>query len=252
VAGPTRGAVWTGDGAMSFTSCTVSGVGIVPRRYGRAVTWRRALLGLAAVAAAVVVVLTVRAAGVAEVREAVSGAGGWAPVLFVLLSGAVTLTPVPRTVFTVAAGVLFGPITGVLLAVAGTMLAASVAFGLVRVVGGPLVERHADRRALVWLRARLDRSGLLAVASLRLIPVLPFFVVNYAAGLSGVRLAPYLLGTVLGILPGTVAVVVLGDAAVGGSPHPVLLVVSVAGGLLGLAGAAWAARRPADVVLTPR
>lgn len=208
-------------------------------------TWLRALLGLAAMAAAVVVVLTVRTVGVSDVRAAVAGAGAWAPALFVLFSGVVTLTPVPRTVFTVAAGVLFGAVTGVLLAVAGTMLAATAAFGLVRLVGGPLVERHADRRALVWLRARLDRSGVLAVASLRLIPVLPFFVVNYAAGLSGVRLAPYLLGTVSGILPGTVAVVVLGDAAVGGTPHPVLLAVSVAGGLLGLAGAVWAARRPA-------
>jgi uncharacterized membrane protein YdjX (TVP38/TMEM64 family) len=214
------------------------------------VIWSRAVLGVVAVAAAVAVVLAVRTVGVPDVRAAVAGAGGWAPVLFVLFSGAVTLTPVPRTVFTVAAGVLFGSVTGVPLAVIGTMLAAAAAFGLVRLVGGPLVERHADRRALVWLRARLDRSGLLAVASLRLIPVLPFFVVNYAAGLSGVRLAPYLLGTVLGILPGTVAVVVLGDAAVGGTPHPVLLAVSVAGGLLGLAGAVWAARRPA--VLAPQ
>ncbi len=211
-------------------------------------TWLRALLGLAAVAAAVAVVLAVRTVGVSDVRAAVAGAGVWAPALFVLFSGVVTLTPVPRTVFTVAAGVLFGPVTGVLLAVAGTMLAAAAAFGLVRAVGGPLVERHADH--LVWLRARLDRSGVLAVASLRLIPVLPFFVVNYAAGLSGVRLGPYLLGTVLGILPGTVAVVVLGDAAVGGTPHPVLLAVSVVGGLLGLAGAVWASRRPA--VLAPR
>ncbi|WP_300011316.1 TVP38/TMEM64 family protein [Pseudonocardia sp.] len=209
-------------------------------------TWIRALLGVAAVAAAVVVVLAVRTAGVPDVRATVGGAGAWAPVLFVLLSGAVTLTPVPRTVFTVAAGVLFGSVTGVLLAVAGTMLAAVAAFGLVRLVGGALVERHADRVTLVWLRARLDRSGLLAVASLRLIPVLPFFAVNYAAGLSGVRLRPYLLGTVLGILPGTVAVVVLGDAAVGGTPHPALLAVSVVGGLLGLAGAVWAARRPVD------
>ena len=104
-------------------------------------TWLRALLGLTAVAAAVAVVLAVRAAGVTEVREVVAGAGVSAPLLFVLFSGAVTLTPVPRTVFTVAAGVLFGPVTGVLLAVVGTMLAAAVAFGLVRLVGGPLVER---------------------------------------------------------------------------------------------------------------
>ena len=59
-------------------------------------------------------------------------AGIWAPLLFVLLQAVVTVTPVPRTVFTVAAGVLFGSITGVLLAVVGTALAAAAAFWLVR------------------------------------------------------------------------------------------------------------------------
>ena len=74
---------------------------------------------------------------------------------------------------------------------------------------------------MVWTRRRLDRSGLLAVTSLRLIPALPFSLLNYAAGLSGVRFTPYLLGTVLGTAPGTIALVVLGDAVTGRvSPGP--------------------------------
>lgn len=212
-----------------------------------AVTLRRALLGLVALAAAVAVVLVVRSAGLPDVRAAVEASGVWAPVLFVLLSGAVTVTPVPRTVFTVAAGVLFGSVLGVLLAVTGTTLAAMAAFWLVRAVGGSFVARHAHRGPVTWVRARLDRNGLLAVMSLRLIPMVPFAALNYAAGLSGVRFAPYVGGTVLGILPGTVAVVVLGDAVTGGRPHPVLLTVSVVCGLLGLGGAVLAARRPVVV-----
>jgi uncharacterized membrane protein YdjX (TVP38/TMEM64 family) len=215
------------------------------------VTWRRVLLGLATVSVAVAVVLAVRTTGPAGVRGAVEAAGVWAPILFVLLSGAVTVTPVPRTVFTVAAGVLFGSVVGVLLAVAGTTLAAMAAFWLVRAVGGGFVARHAHRSPVAWVRARLDRSGLLAVLSLRLIPMVPFAALNYAAGLSGVRFWPYVAGTVLGILPGTVAVVVLGDAVTGGAPHPVLLAVSLVWGLLGLGGAALAARRPAPLVEQP-
>lgn len=210
-------------------------------------TPHRVAAGLVALAAAVAVVLAVRSMGLPDVRGAVEASGVWAPLLFVLLSGVVTVAPVPRTVFTVAAGVLFGSVTGVLLAVAGTTLAATVAFWLVRLLGGAFVERHAHRRGVSWVRARLDRSGLLAVLSLRLIPMVPFAVLNYAAGLSGVRFVPYVLGTVLGILPGTVAVVVLGDAATGGSPHPVLLAVSLVGGLVGVGGALLAARRPAVV-----
>ncbi|GAA2566582.1 TVP38/TMEM64 family protein [Pseudonocardia hydrocarbonoxydans] len=208
---------------------------------------RRVAAGLVALAAAVAVVLVVRSVGLPDVRGAVEESGVWAPLLFVLLSGVVTVAPVPRTVFTVAAGVLFGSVTGVLLAVAGTTLAAAGAFWLVRLLGGAFVDRHAHRRGVAWVRARLDRSGLLAVLSLRLIPMVPFAMLNYAAGLSGVRFVPYVLGTVLGILPGTVAVVVLGDAATGGTPHPVLLAVSLVGGLVGVGGALLAARRPAVV-----
>lgn len=205
---------------------------------------RHLAAGLVALVAAVAVVLAVRSMGLPDVRGAVEASGVWAPLLFVLLSGVVTVTPVPRTVFTVAAGVLFGSVTGVLLAVAATTLAATGAFWLVRLVGGAFVERHSHRRGVAWVRARLDRSGLLAVLSLRLIPMVPFAVLNYAAGLSGVRFVPYVLGTVLGILPGTVTVVVLGDAVTGGTPHPVLLGVSLVCGLLGLGGAVLAARRP--------
>lgn len=215
-------------------------------RYLRGVTWGRlaAAIGVA-LAVAVTIGLVVWFDGLSDVRETVRAAGIWAPLLFVLLQGALTVTPVPRTMFTVAAGVLFGSALGVGLTVVGTALAASVAFWLVRFVGGRFVERHAHRASVTWLRDRLDRRGLLAVLSLRLIPAVPFSVLNYASGLSGVRFVPYVIGTVLGVLPGTIAVVVLGDAAIGGNPPPQLLMVSVAGGLVGLVGAVIAARRPA-------
>jgi uncharacterized membrane protein YdjX (TVP38/TMEM64 family) len=146
-------------------------------------------------------------------------------------------------VFTVAAGVLFGALWGLVLTITGTTLAALAAYGLVRWVGGPLVERHAHRAGFAWVRARLDRSGLLAMISLRLIPMVPFSALNYAAGVAGVRLLPYVVGTVLGVLPGTVSIVVLGDAVTGGRVHPALFAVSVAGAVVGMAGAAIAARR---------
>jgi uncharacterized membrane protein YdjX (TVP38/TMEM64 family) len=210
----------------------------------RAATWWRVVAGTVVVLAAVVaVVLLVRSGGVHDVRRVVASSGAWAPVLFVLLQAVVTITPLPRTVFTVAAGVLFGSISGVLLTILGTTLAALAAYWLVRFVGGGFVDRHAHRPGVAWVRPRLDHSGLLAVVSLRLIPAVPFAVMNYASGLAGVRLLPYVVGTVLGVLPGTVAIVVLGDAATGGSPHPALFAVSVAGCLLGLAGATWAAKR---------
>jgi len=210
---------------------------------GRRIGGTVALVVLAAVA----LVLAGRLGGVnpGAVQDAVRTAGAWAPALFVTLQVVFTVPPVPRTIFTVAAGLLFGAGTGVVLAVTATAVAAVVAFWLVRLTGGGLVERYADRGPVLWTRRRLDRSGLLAVTSLRLIPAIPFSVLNYAAGLSGVRFTPFLLGTVLGTAPGTIALVILGDA-VTGRVSPALLAVSLTGGLVGTVGALVAARRPAE------
>jgi uncharacterized membrane protein YdjX (TVP38/TMEM64 family) len=212
---------------------------------GRRVGGTVALVALAVVAVLVAHRLGPDGLSPAAVQDAVRTAGAWAPALFVALQVVFTVPPVPRTIFTVAAGLLFGAATGVVLAVVATALAAVLAFWLVRLTGGALVERFADRRPVVWTRRRLDRSGLLAVTSLRLIPAIPFSVLNYAAGLSGVRFTPYLLGSVLGTAPGTIALVILGDA-VTGRVSPALLAVSVAGGLVGTVGAVVAARRPAE------
>ena len=71
--------------------------------------------------------------------------------------------------------------------------------------------------------------------SLRLIPAVPFSVLNYAAGASAVRVWPYLAATFVGVLPGTAAVVVLGDALTG-TVSPLLMVVSLCTAAVGLAG----------------
>jgi uncharacterized membrane protein YdjX (TVP38/TMEM64 family) len=213
-------------------------------------TWGRLLAGVA-LAALVGIggLLAWRLGGAANVRATVAAAGVWAPLLFLGVHTVVTISPIPRTIFTVAAGILFGSTAGVLLTLTATTLSAIAAFWLVRAVGAEAVERYAPRAAVEWVRARVQQRGLLAMVSLRLIPVLPFSVVNYASALSGVRFLPFLAGTLVGVLPGTVAVVVLGDAALGGNPPPALLAVSVAGAIVGATGTVLAARRPVDAVL---
>lgn len=85
------------------------------------------------------------------------------------------------------------------------------------------------------LDARLRQRGWPVILSTRLIPAVPFSVLNYAAGASAVRLVPYALATLVGLLPGTAAVVILGDALTG-NVSPLLFVVSACTAALGLAG----------------
>jgi uncharacterized membrane protein YdjX (TVP38/TMEM64 family) len=215
---------------------------VIARRAGIAVL-------LVAVVALAALLLRDGVPGVADLRAAVAGAGVWGPLLFVVLHGLVCTTPVPRTIFTVAAGVLFGSLTGLAGALAGTALAAGLSFVLVRFVGGPFIERHAHRAPVVWVRSRVQHRGLLTMISLRLIPAMPFSVMNYGSALSGVRIGPFLLGTVLGVLPGTISIVILGDAAVSGNPDPIMFVVSLCSAAVGIAGAIVVARRPPQEAL---
>ncbi|MEJ8278631.1 TVP38/TMEM64 family protein [Pseudonocardia spirodelae] len=212
--------------------------------------WWRVLLGcLGLVLVAALVVLVARSLGLpvvprfGDLRRTVELAGAWGPVVFVLLQVALNVPPFPRTVFTVSAGLLFGAVGGAALALLATALSAVVAFALVRVTGGRMVARYAEHPRAVWVRRRLDHHGVLAVTSLRLIPMVPFAAMNYLAGLSQVRFWPYLVGTVVGSAPSTIAIVALGDA-VTGHVSPALLTVSLVCGVLGLGGVLVAARRP--------
>lgn len=166
-----------------------------------------AVLVLAALMIAVA--LEVGVPGRPALRAEVAGWGWWAPVAFAGLYGLVSLSPLPKTVFTLAAGAVFGVVAGVATVVAGAMLGAVAAFGLGRWLGRDAVRRIAGRRAGA-LDVRLARRGLWAVMFLRLVPVVPFTAVNYLAGCTSVRLRDFLLGTAVGILPATTAYVTVG------------------------------------------
>ena len=115
-----------------------------------------------------------------------------------------TLALLPTTPLNVAAGVLFGPGWGLLWTVVGAWLAAVVGFALARGVGQAWVKRWLGRRWGHWHRY-VHRRGGVVLFWLRLLPLVPYGVVNYGAGLLGVSWRDYLLtlvpGTVLGVAP---------------------------------------------------
>ncbi|MEV0432143.1 TVP38/TMEM64 family protein [Nocardia sp. NPDC050413] len=196
----------------------------------------RLLLTLAGLAALFVVAMLVPLPGPQQVRDWAGGVGPLLPLLFFLFYSLVAVAPVPRTVLTVTGGVLFGPLLGSVIALGATGVSAGLALLGVRAIGRARVAEHLTHPAVRAVDLRLAQRGWLAVAALRLIAFAPFSVVNYCCGLSSVRFTPYLLATVVGSAPGTIATVVLADALTGGT-HPAAIAVSVvclAFGLLGL------------------
>lgn len=175
-----------------------------------------------------------------QLRDWAASMGPWFPVAFLAAHVAVTVLPFPRTVFTLASGLLFGPVAGVVIAVVASTASAVIALALVRAAGwrlSRLVGHHAVNR----LDARLRDRGWPSVMSLRLIPAVPFSVLNYAAGTSAVRVLPYTLATLIGLSPGTAAVVILGDALTG-HISPLVFLMSLCTGLLGIALLAYEIR----------
>lgn len=187
-----------------------------------------------------VVALTVPVPTPVEVRDQVATLGTWAPLTFLLVHTLVTTTPVPRTAFSLSAGLLFGPWLGVALCLVASVVSAAAGFAISRRLGGRAARRLGPGRVRL-LEERLSARGLLAVVSARFVPLIPFAPLNYTFGVTSVRWWHYLLGTAIGLVPGTSAVVLFGDA-VTGSLSPTLLAVFAVSGSLGLIGVALCAR----------
>lgn len=203
----------------------------------------RALLGLAAVVVLLLVSYLLPIPSVSRVRDwgdALGPAFVWVFFLAYLL---ITVLPIPRTLFTVMSGVFFGPDVGIIGAMTAATAAACLGFVLARGVGRDRIQPYLQRPVIRAVEYRLNTRGWLAVGSLRLIPICPFWLLNYCAGLSSVRLVPYLLATVVAMAPGTVAVVLLGDALTG-TRNPWLLVLSGCFFAIGVIGLIVDARMP--------
>lgn len=169
-----------------------------------------------------------------QLRDWATSVGAWFPLAFFAAHVVVTVFPFPRTAFTLAAGLLFGPVLGIPIAVAASTVSAVIALLLVRTAGWQ-VSRLVSHPRVEAVDRRLRERGWPVVLATRLIPAVPFSVLNYAAGASSVRVLPYTLATFVGVLPGTSAIVVFGDALTG-RVSPLLLVVSVCTAGLGVAG----------------
>jgi uncharacterized membrane protein YdjX (TVP38/TMEM64 family) len=134
-----------------------------------------------------------------------------APLAFLALQIAASLFFVPRTLLAVGAGLLFGVWWGTLWAALGSVAGAVCGFLIARYLHAGLLDR-ADPVRLAALLRQAERGGWRMVAIVRLVPVIPHSLTNYALGLTRVGLGAYAFGSLVGQLPLTVAFVDFGAA----------------------------------------
>jgi uncharacterized membrane protein YdjX (TVP38/TMEM64 family) len=168
----------------------------------------------------------------------VEDAGAAGPLAYLAVYLVAVFAFLPRPALNAAAGLLFGISFGLVLAVAGGVGAALAQFSVARYVAGDAVARRLPEGARTRLESLAGGRALLAVLQLRLIPVIPYQVVNYGFGLTRMRMWPFAMGTLLGGVPSTAALVLVG---VGGTDLGVP--VAVGGAVLAVViGVVWWAR----------
>lgn len=139
----------------------------------------------------------------------VEGAGAAGPLLFMALYALATVLFLPGSVLTLAGGALFGPLWGTLWNLTGATLGAGLAFLIARHLGADWVARRAGAR-LQRLNDGVTAEGWRFVAFVRLVPLFPFNLLNYALGLTRIPFTAYLVATWLFMLPGAFAYTWLG------------------------------------------
>ena len=176
------------------------------------------LKSIAAVGVVVAVALVYRLLPItiwlAAFRGWVGGLGPAGYAVYALVYAACVVLFVPASILTLGAGLLFGVARGTVVVVIGASLGAALAFLLARTILRHRIEAMTSGNAKFRALDRaISREGGKIVLLVRLAVIFPFTYLNYAFGLTGVRFGPYLLNTLIGIIPGTLAFVYIGALA---------------------------------------
>jgi uncharacterized membrane protein YdjX (TVP38/TMEM64 family) len=184
---------------------------------------RRTALKLAAVALLAAVFIAIWFSPLREhltrenIRNAVEQirAVWYAPIVYILLYALGCVVALPASIFVIAAGFIWGWLLGGVYAMLGGLSGAMISFFIARFIGEGLLDRFGRAGKLV--RKQVDHAGFKSLLVLRNIPGIPFAVLNYGAGVAGVRFRDYFFATLIGIAPSKFVFTYCADSLFNGS-----------------------------------
>ena len=162
-----------------------------------------------------------------DIKEWILSFGMWAPILYILLYTIRPLIFFPASVLSITGGLAFGAWMGTVYTVIGATLGAVVAFLVAKKLGTGLIKQKDGAGKVEQIQRQLEKNGFIYVLIFRLLPIFNFDLISYAAGLSKVRLLPFFLATLIGIIPGTFAYNFLGSSIVSKDPRIIIGAVTV-------------------------
>ncbi|TPG60306.1 phospholipase [Roseomonas nepalensis] len=168
-------------------------------------------------------------------KAALTAGGSWGPAASVGLFLLLGFVAFPVNVLILGTAAAFGTWPGLLYAAVGALVSAAATYGAGRKLGPNLLRRMLGPR-INRVSQSVNRNGILAVTTIRLLPVAPFTLVNLVAGAMRIRFLDYMLGTALGLLPGIALLSLVGEGLSRILEHPTPRNI----GLLVLVLTAWA------------
>jgi len=148
-----------------------------------------------------------------EMREYLKSFGILAPLIFIVIYILGTVF-IPATPFMIIAGILFGFKYGVIYSLIGGLVSSSIIFNLSRILGKEWVEKILEHRYFKHLNEynkRLETGAIWDLIMLRVLPIMPFNVLNILMGVSKIKKKDYTFGTILGLIPSNVLTVYIGS-----------------------------------------
>ena len=169
--------------------------------------------------------------------------GVFAPIIYIVLYTVGTLLILPSTPLNLTGGAIFGIWWGTLWTTVAALVAAIASFTFTRTIGREFISRKLAGR---WsaVDAEIRQGGLFYMFAIRLLPIIPYGIVNFVAGLTSIKFKDYLIGTLLGTLPGVLPFVMMGAGITElsqGNVLPLMCAFGLTGMLVGVA--TWYRRR---------
>lgn len=163
-----------------------------------------------------------------QVVEFIRSYGVYAMLIsFVLMVFSSVIAPLPAFMITFSNAIIFGWWQGALLSWSSAMVGAALCYGISRVLGRDIVEKYATRSALASVESYFERYGSKTILICRLLPFVSFDAVSYFAGLTPIKLMPFLIATGIGQLPATIIYSYVGGMLTGSAQYVVTALLCI-------------------------
>lgn len=160
-------------------------------------------------------------------KEYIEGFGVWAPIIYCLLYVVAVFIPHAGTAMTVVGGLLFKPLLGTLLVITISTLGSVLPFILAKKYGRERIKAKIEKTKYKKYLKYTDKNSFMFVLYMRLIPAIPYELQNYIIGLVDISVGKFILATAVGLLPGTFALIYLGNTITDVSTSKILILIAI-------------------------